>query len=102
MSLGDLQQMTMLAVARLGEEAFGKKIRAELIEVAGRELSVSAIYVTLIRLEEQGLVESERTGPDPEKGGRGRRYFRVTPLGWAALRRSRDALSRLWTGVEPA
>lgn len=102
MSLGDLQQMTMLAVARLGADAFGKRIREELIDVAGRELSVSAIYVTLIRLEEQGLVASELTGPDPEKGGRGRRFFRVTPLGWTELRASRDALTRLWAGVEPA
>lgn len=102
MSLGELQQMTMLAVARLGDGAFGKAIREELMAVAGRELSVSAIYVTLMRLEEQGLVASEKTDPDPARGGRGKRFFRVTEEGWAALESSREALARLWNGVEPA
>ena len=102
MSLGDLQQMTMLAVARLGDDAFGKAIREELMEVAGRELSVSAIYVTLMRLEEQGLVASQKTDPDPTRGGRGKRFFHVTDEGWQALESSREALARLWNGVEPA
>lgn len=102
MSLGELQQMTMLAVARLGPDAFGARIQKELDATARRDLSVSAIYVTLVRLEEQGLVASDRTAPDPKRGGRGKRFFRVTPAGWTALRESREAMDRLWQGVEPA
>lgn len=102
MSLGDLQQLTMLAVARLGDQGFGKAIRDELIAVAGRDLSVSAIYVTLVRLEDQGLVTSNKTDPDPKRGGRGKRFFRLTPQGWEALQRTRESVARMWDGVEPA
>jgi len=101
-SLGDLQQVTMLAVARLGKDAFGQAIRQELQAVADRELSVSAIYVTLLRLEEQGLVTSESAAPDPARGGRGKRFFRVTRKGWAQLRAARASMDRLWQGLERA
>lgn len=100
--LGDLQQMTMLAVARLGEDAFAKAVREELRQIAGREVSVSTVYVTLVRLEDQGLVASETDEPDPAKGGRGKRFFRITPAGWAALNEARASMQRLWDGVEPA
>lgn len=101
-TLGDLQQLSMLAVARLGDGAYGSAIREELRKVAGREVAVSTVYVTLVRLEDQGLVASEKTEPDPGEGGRGRRYFRITPEGWRALEASRGALARMWDGVEPA
>ena len=101
-TLGDLQQLAMLAVARLGDDAYGSAIREELVRVAGREVAVSTVYVTLVRLEEQGLVASEQVSPEPGAGGRGKRYFRVTPQGWAALRASWEALARMWEGVEPA
>lgn len=100
--LGDLQQMTMLAVARLGEEAFARAVQKELQAVSGREASVSTIHVTMVRLEDQGMVRSHRTEPDPEKGGKGKRFFELTPEGWEALRASRQALARMWEGVEPA
>ncbi len=102
MGLGNLQQMTMLAVARLGENAFAKVVREELEVATGRELAVSTVYVTLVRLEEQGLVTSETTAPDPARGGRGKRYFRLTPEGWAELRHAREVMARLWEGVKPA
>ncbi len=102
MNLGDLQQLTMLAVARLGDKAFGGAIQDELHQVAGREMSVSTIYVTLVRLEDQGLVESERTLPNPTRGGKGKRFFNLTPKGWQALEASKDALTRMWEGVTPA
>ena len=85
MGLGDLQQMTMLAVARLGADAYGAGIREELIRVAGRTVSVPTVYVTLVRLEEQGLVTSRD----------------VAPEGWQGLEGSRAALDRLWEGVLP-
>ncbi len=99
LNLGDLQQLTMLAVARLRDDAFGGAIQDELQKVAGREVSVSTIYVTLVRLEDQGLVESKRTLPHPTRGGKGKRFFNLTPKGWEALQTSRSALSRMWEGV---
>jgi len=101
-NLSDLQELTMLAVARLRDQAFGSAIQDELREVASREVSVSTIYVTLVRLENEGLVESRRTLPDPGKGGKGKRFFRLTPDGWAALEMSRNTLVRMWAGVTPA
>ena len=97
--LGELQQLTMLAVLRLGSEAYGARIRQELKAVAGRVVSISAIYVTLVRLEDQGLVKS-RDGERPRTGGRPRRCFALTPKGERQLRASRDAANRMWAGVE--
>lgn len=99
MSLGDLQQLTMLAVVRLGPEAYGSAIRDELAEVAAREVAVPTVYVTLVRLEEQGLVRSTEEPRDDGRGGRARRVFELTPAGWEALQETRAAMSRMWRGV---
>lgn len=99
MSLGELQQMTMLSVARLGSDAYGATIRDELRDVAGHEVSVPTVYVTLVRLEEQGLVSSTDVAPEDGRGGRARRIFALTPAGWNALRGARAAMTRLWEGV---
>ena len=101
MSLGELQQMTMLAVARLGADAYGAAIREELRGVAGREVSVPTVYVTLVRLEEQGLVSSTDAAPEDGRGGRARRVFALTPVGWEALQGARAAMAQLWEGVVP-
>jgi DNA-binding PadR family transcriptional regulator len=101
MSLGELQQMAMLSVARLGTDAYGARIREVLAGVAGRELSVPTIYVTLVRLEEQGLVTSTEVAPPEGRGGRAHRVFALTPAGWEALQGARLAMSRLWEGVVP-
>jgi len=100
--LGDLQQLTMLAVARLGKHAFGSAVQDELMRVSGRDVSVPTVYVTLVRLEDQGLVRSTNLRSDPKTGGRGKRIFEITPSGWEALEMSRVALERMWEGVEPA
>lgn len=97
-SLGELQQLLMLALLRLDNDAYGASIRRELASTAGRRLSISAIYVTLVRLEEQGLVAS-RDGEVPATGGRPRRCFRVTGRGIEALKATRDAADKMWSGV---
>lgn len=99
MGLGDLQQLTMLAVARLGEEAYGAAIRDELGRVADRTVSVQTVWVTLVRLEEQGLTAS--TDVAAPEGGRPRRVFRLTPEGWRALGHARVSMARMWEGVVP-
>lgn len=99
MSLGDLQQLAMLAVARLGEDAYGAEIRDELARVAGRRVSVQTVWVTLVRLEEQGLTASTEVAAPG--GGRPRRVFRLTPEGWAALEDARSSMANMWEGVVP-
>lgn len=99
MSLGELQQLAMLAVARLGAGAYGAAIRDELADVAGRKVAVPTVYVTLIRLEEQGLVRSSERPPAGGRGGRARRVFELTPGGWDALHEARSAAERMWRGL---
>ena len=99
MSLGDLQHMVMLAVARLGRDAYGAAIRRELREVAGRQVSIPTVYVTLVRLEEQSLVASDASTAERPRRGRPRRVFRLTPKGWKALEAARSSLARMWEGV---
>ena len=95
-SLGDLQQLAMLAVERLGEYAYADAIRRELLEVAGRDVAVATVHVTLVRLEDRGLVVSTKSGSPP------RRYFRLTPEGRRTLEAAWGALSRMWDGLEPS
>lgn len=104
--LGKLELAVLMAVATLGEEeAYGLGVRREVSDMRDHDYSVGAIYTTLARLEEKGLVESWMSEPRPERGGRARRQFRVTAAGSAALRESARIAARLWDlepGVEPA
>lgn len=99
-SLGDLQQLVMLAMARLEDGAYGAAVQREVEEVAGRSVSVSTVYVTLVRLEKQGLVCSRRGEPTPVRGGKPKRFFRLTTEGSAALLEVRESLARMWRGLE--
>ena len=101
-SLGELQQLAMLAVARLGDDAYGGVIRDEIERITGRKLTVSTIYVTLVRLENDGLVTSLREDNLSGRGGKPRRYFMLAPQAWEALRASRNAMDRMWHGLEPS
>jgi PadR family transcriptional regulator PadR len=98
---GELEQIVLLAVLRLGEDAYGVPIRLEIERRTGRSLTVGALYRTLDRLEEKGYVTSRFGDPTPERGGRSKRYFRLRPVGLRALRASRDALAAMWEGLEP-
>jgi len=98
--LGEFEQMVLLAVLRLEDDAYGRSIRQELEARTGRKVSHGASYVTLDRMEAKGLVESSLGAPVEGRGGRAKRYFRVTPEGLEALRASRTALQSLWHGVE--
>lgn len=91
--------MILLAVLRIGDQAYGVPIAKELESTAGRSVVLSAVYAALDRLEANGLVSSALGDPTPERGGRAKRFFRVTSAGLKAVRQTRRALTRLWTGV---
>lgn len=101
MSLGDLQYLTMLAVAQLESRAFAREIRDLLRNAGGRRVSVSTVFVTLARLENQGLLRSQ-FGPTPARGGRAPRVFALTDAGWRAVHQTRAAAERMWEGLETA
>jgi PadR family transcriptional regulator PadR len=97
--LGEMELMVLLAVVRLGDDAYGVPISKELLILAKRELSVGSIYAALDRLERKGLVSSSLGDPTPERGGRAKRYFRVTRTGVRALKTTRAALTNLWNDI---
>jgi len=97
--LGEFEHILLLALLRLGVEAYGTKVRKLLKELIDREVSIGALYATLERLEKKGLVESFVGEATPERGGRAKRYFKVTPNGELALKRTRSAIDVMWHGV---
>ncbi len=97
--LGEFEQLVLLAVLRLGDEAYAVPIRQAIEDAAARSVSRGALYTTLDRLEAKGLLSSRMGEPTVERGGRARRYHLVTPAGLRALRAARDAVSRLSAGL---
>ena len=98
--LGDLEQIVLLAVLRLGDKAYTAPILEEIEAQSGRSVARGALYTALDRLETKGCLRSRLGAPLPERGGRARRYFTVTPAALRALKDSRLALMRLWRGIE--
>jgi len=97
--LADLELMVLLVLVRLGDDAYGVLISKELLDLAGREVSLGSVYAALNRLEGKRFVISTLGDPTPERGGRAKRFFRVTPAGVRALKTTRTALINLWTGI---
>lgn len=100
--IGEFEQMLLLAILRLEDHAYGVRLMEELEERVGRTVSRGSVYVTLDRMEEKGWIESTSVPAGSDRGGRPRRVVAVTPDGREQLRRSRDALFRLWDGLEEA
>jgi len=98
-NLGEAEHLMLLAVWRLGKNAHGTAIREEIFERTGRRLSVSAIYVTLVRLEKKGYVSSFLADPTPVRGGKAKRFFTVKKKGIAELEESRRRMERMWEGL---
>ena len=98
--LGEFEQIVLLAILRLGDQAYGVPIRQDIERRTGRALTVGALYRTLDRLEDKGYVASAFSDPTPERGGRSKRYFKVKPIGLRSLRASREALTAMWDGLE--
>jgi PadR family transcriptional regulator PadR len=98
-SLGQLELTVLLAVTRLGDEAYGLGVRRDVSARTGRDYSVGAMYTTLQRLEEKGLISSRTTDPVPTRGGRSRRQFRITTVGRRALQQAEQRATSVWAGV---
>jgi DNA-binding PadR family transcriptional regulator len=97
--LTDFELMILLAVLRVGDGAYGVQIAREIETVSGRRVLLGAAYAALGRLERNGLVSSTVGSPTPERGGRARRLFQVTPRGLRAVKQTRQALIALWRDV---
>lgn len=97
--LGEFEHLMLLALMRLGQEAYGAAVRREIRERTGRDVAVGAIYVTLDRLESKGFVSSRVGEPTAERGGRARRYYRVTARGRTVVERTHDALRSMTEGL---
>jgi DNA-binding PadR family transcriptional regulator len=98
-ALGEFEQVVLLAILRLGKGAYGVTIRREIAKCTEREPAPGALYTTLDRLEEKGLVSSAYGDPTPERGGRAKRYFTVTASGVRAVARAQRAYQRLLKGL---
>ena len=97
--LTDFEFVIMLAILRVRDDAYGVTIAREIEETAGRRVTLAAVYLALDRLQELGLVSSSLGEATAERGGRAKKYFRVTTSGLRAVRRTRRAFVALWKGI---
>src|SRR5580704_12267661 len=98
--LGEFEQVVLLAILRAGDNAYGVTIRAEIEACTDRDPSPGALYTTLDRLEDKGLVASTFGEPTPQRGGRAKRYFTVTGSGMEAVVRAQRSYQRLLQGLK--
>jgi PadR family transcriptional regulator PadR len=97
--LGSFELIVLMALIRLGDDAYGVPIAREIESHLDREVALGSVYATLARLEERRLVTSSLGDPTPERGGRAKRYFRITAKGIREARDTQSVLVRLWRDV---
>ncbi len=98
--LGEFEHLVLLAILRLKEDAYGVPVVEEIGRRTERSVSRASVYVALRRLEKKDLVRSDLSTPTPERGGRAKKYFRLTQRGLALVRDSRRDLFSMWDGIE--
>lgn len=98
-SLGEFEQIVLLALLRLGQEAYGVTVSREIQDRTGRSTTLGSVYSTLERLEAKGLVASSLGEATPERGGRAKRHFQLTAAGSEALLHSQQTLARMKEGL---
>lgn len=99
-ALGEFEQLVMLAIVHLEHDVYGVPIVDEIERRTGRKVSHAAVYVTMRRLEQKRLLDSWKSDPSAERGGKARRCVKVTREGMTLLRDSRLALDRMWQGLD--
>ena len=97
--ISNFELMVLLALLRLGDEAYGVPISQEIEEQSGQDVAVGSVYAALERLQDRGLVASHVGEPTPERGGRAKRYFNVTGKGLNVIQDTQKTLMRLWRGL---
>ena len=98
--LGEFEQIVLLTLVRLGDDAYGMSVRASIHELISRDVSIGAIYTTLERLQNKGYVKSKMGEATAKRGGRAKKYFIVTGSGRRALNQFRANLEILWQGIQ--
>ncbi len=94
--LGEFEELVLLIVGALQEEAYGNNIMQEIIDRTGRQVNLSAVHITLYRLEDKGYLKSDMSDPSPVRGGRRKRIFRLTSAGVKVLREQQEQRIALW------
>ncbi len=100
--LGEFEMLVALAVARLAPDAYGVTIQREITTRTPRQVTLGAVYATLVRLEDKALLRATDSAPTGERGGRSRRVYTLTASGKKAIARSHDAVQRMRDGLETA
>lgn len=98
--LGEFEELVLIAVHRLGDRAYGVRIRQVIEEVGGRFTSIGAVYATLDRLEQKGFVSSRQGEATAERGGRAKRFFKIEAPGMRVLRESQQVRQRMLKGLD--
>ena len=97
--LGEFEHLVLLTIIRLGDSAYGISITNDLTAQTGKEVAHAAIYLTLRRLEEKGWITGSAGEATAKRGGRVKRYYRITHAGLARVKESRDTLLSMWSGI---
>ena len=100
-TLGEFEHQVLLAILQLGGDSYSAPIVMEMEKRSGRDIAPAAVYIALRRLEQRELVRSTKEEPEPQRGGRGKRIFEVTPAAIGKLRESRRAMESFWDGLDP-
>jgi len=100
--LGEFEQLVLLALIHLGNDAYGVTVRREITRRTGRATSFGTVYATLARLEEKGLISSRLGDATPQRGGRRKKYFRILAPGRLALSASIKVLRTMTKGLSPS
>ncbi len=99
--LGEFEEVVLLTIGILDQDAYGVNILTELTKQTGRPISVGALHTALMRLEEKGFVQSWTGGATPERGGRRKRYFNLTLAGLRSLKEAKMLRDQLWNQLPP-
>jgi PadR family transcriptional regulator, regulatory protein PadR len=98
-NLGELEELVLLMVASLGEEAYAVAVKEELEKSADRRVNISAVHSSLYRLEDKGFLSSEFGGATSKRGGKKKRLFKVTSAGYATLKEAKELKEQIWSNI---
>lgn len=98
--LGEFEELTLLAVKAIGPPVYGVPVQQYVEKASGRTVAMGAVYAALDRLERKGFLRSAMSEPSPERGGKSKRLYEVTPSGMQTLREMRRVRDRLWKAIE--